>query len=85
MFDCVKKFIESQVEVDEKNPLEVLRTQFKYKEVRISERIFHLDSGIYMLRQALNIASGTNERIKASLMGFYRTDLLRLLYEFGNP
>ena len=57
--------------------------QISYKDIRGDGNFNLSDSGVFMLRQALNISVGKSEEFKPELVDGYRIELLTLLYEYG--
>ena len=83
VYHCINNFIALQLRMEKKIIKDTSYRQISYKDIRGDGNFNLSDSGVFMLRQALNISVGKSEEFKPELVDGYRIELLTLLYEYG--
>ena len=80
--DCVERFISSQLYSQGRKANDSPYHQIVYQQISRIKGIKSNDFGIYMLKYLLNIATG-NDEIQISEINNYRTEIIKMFYEYG--
>ena len=83
---CTQLFLllKREIKVHEDKEIESTRWQrLEYERVNEFEAYDHVDSAVYILRQALRVAMCKNIQVRPEILPEYRNKLLYMLFKYG--